>query len=281
MSRDQGKDPSSGREDWVQEQLSALRAALAAGRWPATADRLLADLAASEAEADGEDIDMLSLAINDALDGVDISARYPRFYRRLLADMDLRDAFLDALAILAPEDASGWDTFPPEPSLDMPFLEEEIHHPLVENVKDGWRILWQRSIPQLEKLFGLPPSSPTGPPVLAEAGPVWRGVSGSAPGALDEETLPLLRDRVQVGDVEVEVFLEVTLQPGDAGKLDPTLIVTAPASLEDLQVTVRWGTYRETAPVSPGGAAPLPALPLTAIFDEKGITSLELELNIA
>ena len=117
------------------------------------------------------------------------------------------------------------------------------------------------------------------PPGLAEAGPVWRSAAGPTPGALDAETLALFRDRVRVGDEEVEVFLEVTLQPGDAGQLDPTLIVAAPASLQALQATVRWGAYRETAKLLPGGVARLPAMPLTAIFDKRGITPLELEVS--
>lgn len=280
MDRDQGNTPSSGRDGWVQEQLSALRKALAAGRWPESADRLLADLSATPAETEGDDLEMLSLAINDALDGVDIAAHYPNFYRRLLADTELRNAFLDALAILDPEDLSDGDAFPPAPSLDMPFLEEEILRPLVENIKEGWRILWQRSIPQLERLFGIPPGADTGSSALAEPKPVWRGPVGATPGPLDEGTLPLLRDRVQLGQQEVEVFLEATRASESSEHLDATLIVAGFEAARQLQVTVHWGTYQESMPVPATGFVRLPTVPLDRIFDENGISALQLELVV-
>ena len=48
---------------------------------------------------------MLSLVVHDALEGVDISTHYPAFYQRMLADNELREAFLDTLDLLRREQA--------------------------------------------------------------------------------------------------------------------------------------------------------------------------------
>lgn len=275
MSRDEDKVPSAsghaGGDDWVQEQLSALRAALAAGQWPETADRLLAEItAAPAAETGEEDVDMLSLVLNDALDGVDIARRYPNFYRRLLADLDLRQAFLDALAILEPEDLSDWEAFPQSLAVELGFLEDEVLQPLVEVAKEGWRIIWQRSVLQLEEILGI--GSEPG------AGLAWRGPQRPGAGALGEESIPLLRDTVRVGERHVEVFLEATRPPGPGRQLEPTLIVVGAEEAQPLQAILRWGRYEEITAIDADGFARLPAVPLAAIFDETGLTALSLEI---
>lgn len=272
MSRDDHKNPSASRhqggDDWVQEQLSALRATLDAGEWPEAADELLREITATTAGgSEEEDADMLSLVINDALDGVDISRRYPNFYRRLLADLDLRQAFLDALAILEPEDLSDWEAFPKSPVIKMGFLEEEVQQPLVEVAKEGWRIIWQRSVLQLEQILGVSSEADTG---LA-----WRGARANA---LEEESLPLLRDSALIGEQQVEVFLEATRPPGPGRQLEPTVIVISAEVEQPLQAILRWGSYEATAAVGPDGFAHLPVLPLAAIFDETGLRALSLEI---
>src|SRR5688500_1184411 len=96
-------DPSESA-DWVREKLAALRANLEKGEgWPASADRLLDDLRAAGQEPEpltDEDMALVSLVLGDALLGVDVAARYPRFFEKLLANEGLRDAFLDGLILL-------------------------------------------------------------------------------------------------------------------------------------------------------------------------------------
>ncbi|MFZ0547291.1 MAG: hypothetical protein WAM60_17735 [Candidatus Promineifilaceae bacterium] len=67
---------------------------------------------------------MLSLIINDALDGVDISRHYPVYFERLLNDSVLREAFLDTLEILELTRAGKLEPLPGEPSNDLSFLYE-------------------------------------------------------------------------------------------------------------------------------------------------------------
>ena len=74
--------------------LAALRAlADQPGNWPDTADRLIANLGQipqSDLVFDPENETLLSLVLDDALKGVDISSRYPVFFQQLLNDQDLR-----------------------------------------------------------------------------------------------------------------------------------------------------------------------------------------------
>ncbi len=99
--REDSSGPSGS--DWVREKLAALRRALktAQDSWPTSADRLQDDLAQfSEADITAEDNAMLSLVVDEALQGVDIVKTYPDFYQQLLANAELRQAFLNALEML-------------------------------------------------------------------------------------------------------------------------------------------------------------------------------------
>lgn len=71
---------------------------------------------------------MLSLVVNDALEGVDIARRYPAFYRLLLADPRLRWAFLEALEIREKEEDGELESLPDPLDVDLAFLEQV--HPL-------------------------------------------------------------------------------------------------------------------------------------------------------
>lgn len=85
---------------------------------------------------------MLSLVVNDALEGVDIARRYPTFYRRLLADPQLRRAFLEALEILEKDKTGELVPLPDQLDVDLTFLEWA--HPLsamVDTEPSGsWRL---------------------------------------------------------------------------------------------------------------------------------------------
>src|ERR1051325_4389457 len=52
-----------------------------------------------------EDEEMLSLIVEEANQGIDISKRYPSFYQKLLNNPDLRQAFLDILDSIEDEDS--------------------------------------------------------------------------------------------------------------------------------------------------------------------------------
>jgi hypothetical protein len=88
--------------DRAQQTLATLRRQLQEpGGWPATTNHLLSRLSrtASPRMAD-EDRHIITVVASEALKGVDISRRYPGFFRRMRQEQELRQAFLEALAEL-------------------------------------------------------------------------------------------------------------------------------------------------------------------------------------
>jgi hypothetical protein len=70
---------------------------------PVTAVTLLTDLARWNQDTGPcreADLDLLSIVVEEALRGVDISKRYPGFWGRLIANAELRQAFLESLELL-------------------------------------------------------------------------------------------------------------------------------------------------------------------------------------
>jgi hypothetical protein len=86
--------------DRAQETLAALRRQLQEpGGWPATANQILSRLAgASNPRMADEDRHIITVVAREALKGVDISRRYPGFFRRMRQERELREAFLNMLA---------------------------------------------------------------------------------------------------------------------------------------------------------------------------------------
>jgi hypothetical protein len=70
---------------------------------PAEAEVLLADLAPwnqeHKAGMDG-DFELLALIVEEAACDVDIPQRFPTFWRKMMADAELYEAFLDCLELL-------------------------------------------------------------------------------------------------------------------------------------------------------------------------------------
>lgn len=65
--------------------------------------RLVADLVEIGAQTQpvlDVDWELLSIMVDEAANGVDIMRRHPAFYHKLLDNVDLRQAFLDALESL-------------------------------------------------------------------------------------------------------------------------------------------------------------------------------------
>lgn len=198
---------------------------------------------------------MLSLVVNDALEGVDIARRYPAFYRRLLADPRLRWAFLEALEILEKEEDGELESLPDPLDVDLAFLEQV--HPLqamvYTKVSGSWRLSWQRPIPYLQSrlIDSFAPADP---------------ISRSPADFLEDERLTLVDDVVEVAGDEIDVLLEAVRPAGAPDVLYLALLVTAETA-ETLQATVEWGVFHETAPVNAFGRVTFPPLPLATLFD--------------
>lgn len=201
---------------------------------------------------------MLSLVVNDALDGVDIARRYPVFYRRLLADPRLRWAFLEALEILGKEEDGELDSLPASLDIDLPFLERtQPLEAMVETKLSGsWRLSWQRPIPYLQSrlIDSFAPADPT---------------NRSPADFLEDDRITLVDGVVEVAGDEIGVLLEFVRPAGAPDVLHLSLFVTAGA-IASFRATVEWGNFRETARVAAFGGVTFPPLSLADLLDDVG-----------
>ena len=77
--------------------------------------------------------DMLSLIVSGALSGEDISRRYPAFYRKLLGNAELRQAFLDAIESVEAEHAGQLLPLPEGAKAGLDFLKSTPSRPCNRN----------------------------------------------------------------------------------------------------------------------------------------------------
>jgi hypothetical protein len=272
MSREKKEDSLPVR---IQEKLFSLRKKLEQNEdWPETADRLLADLnhpaqSSSVAEADYQ---MLSLVVNDALEGIDVTVQYPNFYRKLLANAELSQAFLDALAVLSGEDADELNLLPQELSQDLSFLQTAVSPPptIQQTLSGLFQAAWELLAEQLNQKFFLPP----------EPAPVFRSSS-----LLEDTSIVLLRDDIVVGDRQYDVILEAVSPLDKPEQLQLNMLVTplADGPLPTMKASLQWGSVELTSVPDRYGRAQFPLLPLHTILDESGhhiLSDLHLSLEI-
>lgn len=191
---------------------------------------------------------MLSLALTEALKGVDISRRYPQFYRQLLADEALREAFLQGLCLLEADAQNSLEPLPEPPSLDLRFLAQTRQSkPIIEmDSERSWRATWVQNDSQLQGplrnlLFG----------------------KGHTP---DSNSLTLIDAQIIVAHHPVAILLDLVTSPSATpDELRLGLLVTAAEQLF-LRLTIHWGEYNVILPV-PSGHTELPRLPLKAVLN--------------
>ena len=259
--------------------LGSWRAQIEQGRdWPASADRLWSQLAQSTSAASSaeEEHELLSLIVNDALKDIDVSTRYPEFFRRLLADEDLRQAFLEALELME-SDLADDQEFIPQAS-ELSFLRAKSSQPIIQRPSQNqWRVIWQQTIDQLQTIFF--------PPHLAPE-PAYRHTEN-----FEDAWFTLFRSDVEVNHTQLAVSLEAAWQSDAPDALNVQLAigitadpVESAAPFLDLRAMLDWGDYSTTVVVGQRGRASFPPIPLTAILDEinQRITSnLSLSLEPA
>jgi hypothetical protein len=204
------------------------------------------------------DNEMLTLVVGEALNGVDISARYPAFYRKILNDSELRQAFLDAIGSI--ENDKHVDpvaaSLPLKPALA--FLGRQPQTPTIIHLGvDKWRTVLRQSVEQLQSLFS--------PPELA-----YR----SDPSLYDDPWITLLRGDIEIAGSQYAVILECSPaeETEDALAVSLNLAVTLQAqgntSGMPLEATLQWGDYGYTVAVSAEGRTRFANVPLPAILDE-------------
>jgi hypothetical protein len=234
----------------------------------------VAPVTAGSAFASGEEIDMLSLIVGEAANGVDIETRYPDFYRKLMENAALRQAFLDTLALMEAEKAGDFAPLPAggEPRLD--FLRKETTQP-IQKKRQAWQVVLHRTIQELKTVFS--------PPRLA-----YRADANY----YEDNWFTVLRDDINLAGSNYSVLLECGISKETDNALVTTLTIAM--SLEKrpaapafpITATLRWGKYEGRQTILYEGRVSFLDISFDAILDPQNreITSglnLVLETNVS
>lgn len=267
MKRQSNNDQLS---EWLKSQLADLRKQLE--EWPPTADQLLHHLTEPEQPITVEEEDMLSLVVNDALQGVDIIKQYPAFYQKLLTNDELRQTFLDALDLLEKSQSGNLAPLPQSSISDLAFLKSNTSQTssIEYSTSEKWRITWQLLQEQLSSLFM--------PIMLSDS--VYRSNYGD----LDDTRIFLLRSQVDIEHTSLDVFLEAVRPIEEANNLHLYLSLASSSEipLPTVQAHFYWGALHQTAIIDQYNYAHFQPFPLKAVFDEETqtfYTDLQLTLE--
>lgn len=225
---------------------------------------------------DEQDV-MLAHLISAALDGVDIPRRYPQAFRRLVADPDLRAAFLEAIEIM--EMGPSLD-LPLPASRDLSFLQSVERNPPPggADAPSAWPVRWRRSAEEIAGLFSFLSQSPA--PALREAA-----------GFLEDETVTLLRGKVSAVGLELDVTVEATRPAEQPDELRLSLWVLSagePTTSQParhgkdaaLVATVTWGAYETEVTITGDGHYALPSRALSSVLDDADSSAGDLSVTI-
>jgi len=216
--------------------------------------------------------EMLSLIVSEAIKGVDIPKRYPTFYRRLLSEPDLRQAFLDLLEIIDDENKS--TPFLKTIPTDLDFLSQRSPEPKLKKLNHNkWLISWRQTVEQLQAIFS--------PPALA---------SRKVLSLLDDHWFVLLREEIAIEGSLYTIDLESVFaeERNEALSTFLNLAVTLETgnnlSNFPIKATLKWGSYQSSLLITREGRSRFPDIPFASIFDSKlkMVTSeLDFSLEIA
>jgi hypothetical protein len=275
MSRRTPESPNNPSSEWLKKKLEELRRNLReTGLWPETGDRLLADLShlinAPDPASSEEDLEMLSIVVNDALAGIDIMKKYPAFYARMLVDEELRTAFLDTLELL---EESEDDELPEEvksESFDLEIIKKVMSRPIIiEAAKDKLKLVWRRSAEQLQAMLYI---NTLKPQELLRSG-VYLPEGGH---------INILHSQVEIDGQELDIRLEASHALNNPGYLNLMIAMIAPEQFtRRFEATIAWGSYRESAVINLFGIAKFPPLRTDQVFSPAGdlIHGLDLRLE--
>lgn len=203
--------------------------------------------------------EMLSLMVNEAVNGIDISKRYPVFYKELLNNSDLREAFLDSLELIEQSNKNELAPLPALHELNLDFLKETSHHSTAKNLgKNSWRVSWQRTIEQLQSVFT--------PQELA-----YR----SDPSLFDDPWFTVLRDEFEIEKILFTIVLECAVSKEAKESLSCALNIAINSDIipdwlrTKAQVSLNWGKYNQNLSISKQGRFRFPDIPFVLIFDKR------------
>lgn len=251
--------------DWIEKKLKMLREELESSTQRSEqANQLWIDLANVQSKSLGQgDETMLSIVIDEALNGVDISERYPEFYRRMLQYPEIFRAFLDAVEVLE-EDAAG--LLEPVSKTIETSIPNQIFGGLkaqLQRASSGvWLARWRQSIGNLNALFN-------------SINPIPSAGYRAGLNVFEEGAIPLIRSEIEVEAYDFSVLLTAAWAD-DPDNLQLQLTValmggdSAVFPLSSLRAGLHWGDYSQVRAVNEYGQAVFPLLPIDAIIDKKG-----------
>lgn len=276
MSRGISKPPQDeSSSEWLLNKIEELRRmSQITEQWPETGDHLISDLAhftpAPQPTSSDEDYDMLSIIVNDALSGIDVMKKYPNFYARILANEELRTAFLDTLELLEQSRTNELSDYSGPEKIDLSFLQQMMSKPSIrKSIQDKLELTWQRSVEQLQNMFYI---------ASLQTSDAYRSVDS----LLEENYINILHSQVEIDEQELEIRLDALQTLTAPENLDMMLVVFAPETFNrQFEVTINWGEYQQSATVNQYGLAKLPPLKTEQVFTDSGelIHGLELSLN--
>lgn len=217
-----------------------------------------------------EDRPMLAIAIEDALNGIDISQKYPDFYKRLLQDDLLGDLFDDAIETFTLSQDPNWNPLPRPASRDLSFLKKPRSLPdSIRKALNKWIVKFHKSVDELNLLFS------------TDLQPALRRRAAD----LETQWMTLIQDTSVIKDTEFQILLEASQTPDKPAHLSLFLFITTKTDQaipwQQLHATLEWGAYNDTVAIAEQGKTQLGDIPLQEIMTaDGGLIPAGLNLNL-
>lgn len=215
------------------------------------------------------DLEFLSLFIEDARHGVDVSRRYPGFYQKLIIDPELRQAFLDIVHLMEEDINHVLDSIPLPARANLEFLIEH-QTPRSRSIGKSWNMHWTRTRQELQAIFS--------PPQLA-----YRNGTD----ILSGDEFIIFQDDFRMDDFQYSISIVCALgEDLAAGLLTRMNVGITPQGSSahlPLKTILEWGQYKESVIIVGEGRISLPPIALAKILDpdlENIISDLELTMEI-
>jgi hypothetical protein len=215
------------------------------------------------------DHEFLSLFLEDARQGVDVSRRYPGFYQKLIIDPELRQAFLDILHLMDENINQALASIPSPARANLEFLLID-KTPISRSMEKGWKFHWMRTRQELQALFS--------PPQLA-----YRNNTNF----LSDEEFLIFQNNFRIDDFQYSISIVCALgedlEAGLLARMNVGITPEGSSSQPPLKAILEWGHYTESVIIAGEGRIALPPIALAKILDsdlENIISDLELTIEI-
>ena len=246
------------------------------------------DAASPRPKPTEDDIELLSLIVHDAANGLDIKERYPTFYRQMQANKDLQELFDEVLdevlydrfvETLTPRYGNQTTvTIPPIPTPSIETIQSKQANFSVNWKKQGqWQLTWKQTVAQLAQVFRLTPGS------------YALGMRDDVQ-LYEDDSYSLIYGEVSIAKTLYDVFLEAKHPLEFHDELHITLTVTITSQLSQpetpdiLKASLTWGTYEATITVTPNIQTNFPEVMFLSVYDEEKnifVGDLSLVIEVA